>query len=567
MVVSFLPSCSCDGDPESMLSDGGDGSVPDSMPPIADSGPGSLCADTGASCNAAVGCCSGVCNSDGYCAEPEFCAGPGDVCETSTDCCTLHCLGGTCTSQLCLAVGQTCLGAEHCCSGICGSGGTCEAVPPGPGGDTCVTLGEACTADGDCCSTNCQGGVCVRAYSCQANGDVCFAHGDCCGNYCSADGTGPGRCQVVVGGGGGGCVQGGNPCSDGATCCSRVCTDLGSGASVCQVTTGCRLTGEWCTSDDECCGGGVNPNGTVACGEGPGGRCDNGQACNGVGNICGAPVLSGGGSVNASQNCCDGGKDVCKLDVSGVPRCFGGCAGGGCSDTCPTGYDWADPNCCIPADGECQFADQCCDRSPCLPQGDGRSVCAPALECLALGDSCTLDSSPNCCGGTSCTPTGVSGSYACAVSAPDAGVSDGGAFDGSRSDSGPPDAGPTDASGLDATAVDAAAQDAGACVANTGTCTTAGECCSGLCVAEVCVAPRACQPELGACTAAADCCEGLSCSVPPGATTGTCVGGATCGGLGQSCTLKRNCCGSFVCQSEGGLVCDGTSPCVCFVNL
>ena len=34
-----------------------------------------------------------------------------------------------------------------------------------------------------------------------------------------------------------------------------------------------------------------------------------------------------GGKINASQDCCDGMKDVCKLDSSGIPRCFGGKSG------------------------------------------------------------------------------------------------------------------------------------------------------------------------------------------------------------------------------------------------
>jgi hypothetical protein len=44
----------------------------------------------------------------------------------------------------------------------------------------------------------------------------------------------------------------------------------------------------------------------------------------------GAKVLRDGGSVNASQNCCEGMKDVCKLDSSGIPRCFGGGSGSRC---------------------------------------------------------------------------------------------------------------------------------------------------------------------------------------------------------------------------------------------
>ena len=92
---------------------------------------------------------------------------------------------------------------------------------------------------------------------------------------------------------------------------------------------------------------GTNPNGSVMC---SGNRCDNGQSCNPVGNICGAPVLLDGGSINASQNCCDGMRQVCKLDSSGIPRCFGGV-----TVMCPTGYTGVAP-CCIAMGQACHAA-------------------------------------------------------------------------------------------------------------------------------------------------------------------------------------------------------------------
>ena len=74
-------------------------------------------------------------------------------------------------------------------------------------------------------------------------------------------------------------------------------------------------------------------------------RINAAQSCNGVGNICGAPVLRDGGSIHASQNCCNGMKEVCKLDSSGIPRCFGGQSG-----NCPTGYT-GQAGCCIATGG------------------------------------------------------------------------------------------------------------------------------------------------------------------------------------------------------------------------
>lgn len=435
-------------------------------------------------------------------------------------------------------------------------------MPPGPGGDTCKTLGETCADRLECCSTNCQGGVCVRAFSCQANGDICQENGDCCGNVCSATAsTGVGRCQVVTGGGAGGCIQDGNPCPNGGSnCCSRICIDLGSGAAVCQIAGGCRLTGDWCSSDDTCCGGGVNPNGSVQCGGAPNGRCDNGQSCNGVGNICGAPVLPGGGSINASQNCCDGKKEVCKLDSSGIPRCFGGCPNDVCPQDCPTGYDPDDPNCCIATGDTCQFRDQCCGSAPCVPGPNGALVCAPPVQCLVVGSECSRQAdagTATCCSGTECLATAQSGVFACQNPRPDGGLDPAGGRDAGV-DGGPigPDGG--------AVGQDAAPQ----CLPNTSVCSRGTECCSGICTGGRCVAPTACQPQGAGCTASGDCCAGLACSVAPGSTTGTCEPGASCGNIGQTCSQNQPCCTSLVCAQSGTLTaCDGTTACSCTISL
>ena len=285
-------------------------------------------------------------------------------------------------------------------------------------------LGQACASKGECCSNNCQGGFCLKAYYCQPNGDICTANSQCCGQSCSANDGGPGRCLFVTGGGGGGCAQEGNPCdvelhhrgaarrralparrralpTGGVTpagnCCSRICFDPGSGASVCLPAGGCRLTGTFCSATSQCCGGAPNPNGTVVCQSAPNGRCDNGQACNGVGNICGASVLPDGGKINASQNCCDGPPAAptspyrgCRLDASGIPRCFGGCPDGVCTGTCPTGYTGVAP-CCIAEGAACQFKDQCCNGAPCVPGGDGGLACGVTVSCLPVGATCVAD--------------------------------------------------------------------------------------------------------------------------------------------------------------------------------
>jgi hypothetical protein len=330
----------------------------------------------------------------------------------------------------------------------------------------------------------------------------------------------------LSGGGCGGCLQDGNPCSSGTGCCSRTCADFGSGTTICAAVGGCRLTGNPCLSTGQCCGG-APAQGGVTCDPGTS-RCDNGTSCNGSGNICGAPVLPDGGKINASQNCCDGMKDVCKLDTSGVPRCFGGKTG-----QCPTGYTGTAP-CCIAAGNACDFKDQCCNGAPCLPNTDGGPglVCAPPQTCRVLGTLCNPAQqdgglSERCCAGNSCLPAS-GGNFVCQPS-----TTDGGSM----------------------------------CLPNNSVCISSLQCCSGTCDGQegmpfTCRPPRQCSAQSGPCTAAADCCSGLTCSFASGSSIGTCVN-ATCGGGGQPCSATNACCNGFVCRDSSGALCGSTGTCTC----
>ncbi|MHB8872467.1 MAG: hypothetical protein ACYC8T_02155 [Myxococcaceae bacterium] len=547
-----------DGGDDGGLVDGGGadaGDLPD----------GGTCIGAGSPCEASRPCCSGSC-AGAVCISNTFCRAAGGSCSGNVDCCLNNCQNGTCAPTACSDVGAACTAGGQCCTQTC-TAGACAVLPAVTGTGQCKVLGQACASRGECCSYNCQGGFCLKAYYCQPNGDICTSSSQCCGQSCSANDGGPGRCQFVTGGGGGGCAQEGNPCdsnlttmvlpdgglalSDGGAlptggvtpagnCCSRICFDPGSGTSVCLPAGGCRLTGTFCSATSQCCGG-APAQSMVECQDAPSGRCDNGQSCNGVGNICGAAVLPDGGKINASQNCCDGPPGSpnqppyrgCRLDSSGIPRCFGGCPGGVCDGTCPNGYTGVEP-CCIAQGVACQFKDQCCNGAPCLPSGDGGLVCGVTVSCLPVGASCAADAG-SCCLGTNCLATGELSGEVC-QNPSDAGITDGGPV----------------------------------CKGNGSGCAVNNECCSSLCTlpgdggAGVCQPPGSCQPQGGICTATGDCCTGTQCIVPPGQVSGTCQV-STCAGQGQACSGAANCCGGLTCLDAANNLCSGTGSCTCQV--
>ncbi len=536
---------------------------------------GCVCKNTGDSCGSATECCSGVCNGtcapvcvssscdptsapccsgvcqpDGSC--KQVCKNTNDTCNSPVECCTGICTGGKCADQTCLASGSSCTAGpgNNCCSTLCSGtpSTTCQAVPPSPGSLTCKTIGELCpNGDADCCSQNCVNGKCARAYTCQADGDLCSFNGDCCGNTCKdASGTvltAPtgvvGRCVDPSGG----CIQDGNPCAlSGGKCCTGLCRDPGSGAAVCIPATGCRVTGDWCTATVDCCGG--STSNSVTCEAQLGNRCDQGQACNAPGVTCGAPVLPGGGHIPASQDCCDGKKEVCKLDSSGIPRCFGGG-----SPTCPTGYDPTIPSCCIQAGQACEFRDQCCNYEPCVlatPTAT-KKTCAAVSSCLPLGGVCTGAPPDNCCDGTTCQATEAG--FACQSAAPSCNVNGVACTTASNCCSGICTGTPSQCA---------------ACKANGDACTAGTQCCSQICDATGhCAAPLACQQKDGLCASSQDCCSGLNCAIPAGQLTGTCQSSA-CSGAGAACSAAQPCCAGLDCDNIGSYTfCDGTTACVC----
>lgn len=497
------------------------------------------CGIAGALCQSNGACCSNQCRN-GLCVDTTFCRAAGETCASPKDCCTSRCESGRCAAAQCVDVGQPCTDGAECCTRNCAAS-TC-ASPPGSTFQ-CKVQGQGCTANTECCSTLCQGGSCAPAYFCQANGDSCGRNSDCCGNACSVNDGGAGFCQFITGGGSGGWLQDGNPCPmGGENCASRTCVDVGTGAAVCVPATGCRTTSNFCSSTSACCGGAPNVPGTVTC-DATTSRCALPTGCLPPGTVCGNARLPDGGiyDVNANVDCCtgttppvDASGALCRIDTTGVPRCFGGK-----SSQCPTGYTGTAP-CCIGPGEACQFKDQCCNGAPCLPRSDGGAgfVCATGNACVPLGGFCGADGGASpCCPGTQCLGTEL-GSICLLPSTT--------TTDGGTNDAGAPSCKPNDQS-----------------------CRASAECCSGTCAVGadgglVCRASSTCSVSGGPCTASADCCTGLSCVIPGGSSSGSCQA-SSCQSAGQTCSSSLACCSGLQCLSSTGQPCGATGTCTCNV--
>jgi hypothetical protein len=328
---------------------------------------GQLCATGG-------DCCSGLCDpSTGTCvATINKCTQSGGNCQASTECCSLFCAAGRCSASACIADNQTCIDSAACCGGNC-SAGQCQ-----PLSTACHTAGNPCTNSSQCCSSLCQAGICkLGASFCIQTGDVCSDSGTCCSGDCQKGSGTLGICAAPP--------SGATNCSDGVDgtvcgacngCCSRLCAPYApTGVRVCQPASGCRVNGDLCRRDSDCCGAagtGLPGDGNVVCQIDSGkalGICRNPRSCNPQGNVCHFKNYTC--SVSSARNdCCAGvgNSGVCQLDSLGVPRCNGlGTA-------------------CRPGGETCSSAMDCCNQMPCVPDGTGLLRCyAPPVSTLDGG--------------------------------------------------------------------------------------------------------------------------------------------------------------------------------------
>jgi hypothetical protein len=343
------------------------------------------CGLFGMQCTTGADCCSNVC-SNGMCgSDPTQCSMAGASCSANTDCCTVSCVDNHCSDQQCTGDGQSCSSDGQCCSGSC-TGGSCAALNAG-----CKTDGNACTAAADCCSKFCDpNGHCGNGSFCIQDGDACAHDTDCCGGICNPGPGGLGLCtHPEVGATNCSAGVDGTVCGGCGDCCSRLCAPYhATGVMVCQPAEGCRIDGDLCRQDSDCCGAagsGLPGDGNVTCvREQPGdpvGICRNPTGCNPQGDICHYKDYSTCGISSERNDCCAciSGKDCCQLDALGIPRCNGLSA-------------------CVPTGGVCSNSLDCCNGVPCVPDQNGVLHCGAG--CSQTGNSCTSDA--DCCSGGTC---------------------------------------------------------------------------------------------------------------------------------------------------------------------
>jgi hypothetical protein len=179
-----------------------------------------------------------------------------------------------------------------------------------------------------------------------------------------------------------------------------LCVPDSQGLGFCDAIGGCRVQGEPCSTDLDCCSyydGTTTHPGACAAGSDGIPRCQKTTPCLLDGEVC--------GGLGTSANCCSaqGSNKNCWTTSAGVSRCFPQAA-------------------CIPAGSnqECSTPDQCCDhvcvlvpgvgyrcQAACLPlsgQSCAAMSCGAGLTCVnnvcVNSPPCSADS--DCCGGALC---------------------------------------------------------------------------------------------------------------------------------------------------------------------
>jgi hypothetical protein len=237
-------------------------------------------------------------------------------------------------------------------------------------------------------------------------------------------------------------------------CCSRLCAPYApTGVRVCQPASGCRVNGDLCRRDSDCCGAagtGLPGDGNVVCEIAAGkavGICRNPRSCNPQGNVC--HFQNYACSISSARNdCCAGvgNSGVCQVDTLGVPRC------NGLGTTCRQGAE------------TCSSAMDCCNQAPCVPDTTGVLHCygSPGPNdgginaCVPKGGPCSING--DCCMGSTCIQSVGSTQGVCGNTTPP----------------------PTTDAGTTNPGIDAPGLPPGQCAEYGQLCATAADCCNGI---------------------------------------------------------------------------------------
>lgn len=283
--VELLPTPDDGGLPDSSF---GDTAPPDDGATrpcdLVDAGPRQACRGNGASCQGSSDCCSSRCDGN-VCLAAGICAGPGASCATRDQCCSGRCepsAGAKKCTSYCLADGASCTSPQDCCSLACNAGAC--------GGTLCSKEDATCATNADCCSGTCDGTLkkCRQAGSCKGTGDQCET-AECCSGVCTTGGGLP-RCDP----GPGPCRLPGNFCSTDADCCRAPCSLGPNGYKVCAAPP--QPDGQGCTSNADCTS----------------------RICSGAPPVCGAPAAQCklvGSPCNIASDCCS---DLCTAGFCGT---------------------------------------------------------------------------------------------------------------------------------------------------------------------------------------------------------------------------------------------------------
>mgnify|MGYP001054917462 CR=1 FL=1 len=264
-------------------------------------------------CYATSECCEGFCTYCGSSYMPGHCQLPlelGQACLSAQWCQSGVCVDGLCQAEACSGTHTECWASTDCCEGLfCAESG---GYVPG----TCtkpLSDGEACFYHDWCASKTCTDGVCTSE-SCAPNASSCYAGEACCTGLCTWDQQNPylpGECfspQPL-----------GASCLEDAWCESGLCIEGACSAPNCAPQEG------MCWSDDECCQGfctfsaeslynpGVcqplQPLESLCEGDA---WCESGSCIDGLCKPSGCQVF--GGDCHAGSDCCSG---LCTYSAQG----------------------------------------------------------------------------------------------------------------------------------------------------------------------------------------------------------------------------------------------------------